>query len=90
MRLIDEQYTRTPFYGYRRMTVHVNRLGHEVNPKRVERLMTKMGLEAIYSKPRTTIKGEGHTVYPYLLRGVAIVRADQVWSTDISVPQEAA
>lgn len=84
MRLIDEQYTRTPFYGYRRMTVYVNGLGHEVNPKRVERLMGKMGLEAIYAKPRTTVKSEGHIVYPYLLRGVAIVRADQVWSTDIT------
>ncbi len=84
MRLIDEQYTRTPFYGYRRMTVYVNELGHEVNPKRIERLMGKMGLEAIYAKPRTTVKNEGHIVYPYLLRGVAIVRADQVWSTDIT------
>lgn len=84
MRLIDEQYTRTPFYGYRRMTVYVKGLGHEVNPKRVERLMGKMGLEAIYAKPRTTVKNEGHIVYPYLLRGVAIVRVDQVWSTDIT------
>jgi len=84
MRLIDEQYTRTPFYGYRRMTVYLDGLGHEANHKRVARLMAQMGLEAIYPKPRTTVKGEGHVIYPYLLRGVSIVRADQVWSTDIT------
>jgi putative transposase len=84
MRWIDEQYLRTPFYGSRRMTVVLGRAGHEVNRKRIQRLMRLMGLEAIYPKPRTTIARTGHKIYPYLLRGVAITRPDQVWSTDIT------
>jgi putative transposase len=84
MRLIDEQYTACPSYGSRRMTEWLTRQGEEVNRKRVRRLMRTMGLEAIYPKPRTTIAGKGHKVYPYLLRGVAIGRPDQVWSTDIT------
>ena len=84
MRLIDEQYTRCPFYGSRRITKWLVGQGHEVNRKRVQRLMRTMGLEAIYPKPRLSTAGKGHKIYPYLLRGVAIERADQVWSTDIT------
>jgi putative transposase len=84
MRLIDQQYTRTPFYGSRRMTHWLRRAGHEVNRKRAQRLMRKMGLEAVYPRPRLSMAGPEHKVYPYLLRGVEIRRPDQVWSTDIT------
>ena len=84
MRRIDEQYTACPFYGSRRMTAWLIEQGEEVNRKRVQRLMRVMGLEAIYPKPRLSTAGRGHKVYPYLLRGVKIERADQVWSTDIT------
>jgi putative transposase len=84
MRLIDEQYTARPFYGSRRMTIGLNEQGEEVNRKRVQRLMRVMGLEAIYPKPRLSLAGKGHRIYPYLLRGVTVERVDQVWSTDIT------
>jgi len=84
MRLLDEQYTRTPFYGVERMTVWLRRQGHRVNPKRVRRLMRVMGLEAIYPKPRLSQPVREHRVFPYLLSGLAIERADQVWATDIT------
>lgn len=84
MRLLDEQYTRTPFYGIRRMTVWLGQQGHGVNHKRVARLMRQMGLEAIYPKPRLSKPGAGHQIYPYLLRDVEIGRVNQVWSTDIT------
>ena len=84
MREIDEQYLVTPFYGSRKMTTHLTRKGHDVNRKRIQRLMRLMGLEAIYRKPRLSQKIDEHKVYPYLLRNVAIVRPDQVWSTDIT------
>lgn len=85
MRLIDEKYTEHPFYGVRRMTEWLRReKGHEINPKRVRRLMRLMRLEAIYPKPRLSTPGEGHKIYPYLLRSIAVVRPDQVWSTDIT------
>jgi putative transposase len=84
MRLIDEQYTACPFYGSRRMTEWLSERGEEVNRKRVQRLMRIMGLEAIYPKPRLSAAGKGHKIYPYLLRGVVVGRADQVWSTDIT------
>lgn len=84
MRRIDEQYTRTPFYGSRRMTFELNQQGWKVNRKRVQRLMRRMGLEAIYPKPRLSAPNPGHHVYPYLLRGVKIERRNQVWSTDIT------
>jgi putative transposase len=83
MRLIDEQYTRCPFYGSRRITQWLVRQGHAVNRKRVQRLLRVMGLEAIYPKPNLSA-GRGHKVYPYLLRGVAIERVNQVWSADIT------
>ncbi len=84
MRLIDEQYLKTPFYGWPRMTTYLQGEGYAINHKRVQRLMQKMGIQAIYPKPRTTIRTPGHKIYPYLLRNVAIVRPNQVWSTDIT------
>jgi putative transposase len=84
MRRIDEQYLHTPFYGSRRMAVWLQRQGDKVNRKRVQRLLRRMGLQAIYPKPRTTVTGRGHTVYPYLLRNLDITRPDQVWSADIT------
>jgi putative transposase len=84
MRLMDEVYTTWPFYGVRRMAAHVARKGYEVNVKRIRRLMRQMGLEAIYPKKRLSVSGEGHRRYPYRLRGVEIVRPDQVWSADIT------
>ena len=84
MRLLDEQYTKTPFYGSPRMTAWLRQQGYVVNHKRVERLMEQMGLQAIYPKPRLSQPAPGHKVYPYLLRDVAIARVDQVWSCDIT------
>jgi len=89
MRLIDEEYTACPFYGSRRWTAWLKGQGHEVNRKRVRRLMRLMGLEAVYPRPKLSAPGRGHRVYPYLLRGVAVERPDQVWSADITyVPLE--
>jgi putative transposase len=84
MKLLDEQYLRTPFYGWPRMTAWLQRQGHLVNHKRVQRLMQEMGLQAIYPRPRTTIPDASHKVYPYLLRNLTIERPNQVWSTDIT------
>ena len=81
---LDEQYTRTPFYGTRRMTAWLRREGYPVNRKRVRRLLHLLGLEAIYPKPRPSTPAPGHRLYPYLLRGVPITHADQVWSSDIT------
>jgi putative transposase len=84
MRLIDEQFTKTPFYGVRRMTEWLRRYGHQVNPKRVRRLMRIMGIEAVYPKPRLSKASKEHKIYPYLLKGLAIERPNHVWSTDIT------
>ena len=84
MRLIDKQYTLTPFYGYRRMTHHLQSLGFRVNHKRVQRLMRTLGLEAIYPKPNLSKPGKDHLTYPYLLKGVAVEYSDEVWATDIT------
>jgi putative transposase len=84
MKLIDRQYTAQPVFGSRRMAVWLHGQGYEVNRKRVQRLMRLMGLEAIYPRPKLSLPGCGHKIYPYLLRGVEIVRPDQVWSTDIT------
>jgi putative transposase len=84
MRLLDEQYTRTPFYGSRKMVEWLSTQGFNVNRKRVSRLMALMGIEAVHPKPKLSQPGEGHRIYPYLLRGVAVNRANQVWSTDIT------
>jgi len=83
-KLLDRQYTECPFYGSRRMTAWLQGQGHEVNRKRVQRLMRLMGLEAIYPKPNLSAASQGHKVFPYLLRGVTVERVDQVWSTDIT------
>lgn len=84
MRLIDEEYTAHPFLGSRRLTRWLVQQGEAVNRKRVQRLMRLMGLEAIHPKPKLSVAGPGHRIYPYLLRNVSIERADQVWSTDIT------
>ena len=84
MRRIDEQYTARPFYGSRKMTIWLQGEGHGVNRKRVQRLMRLMGLEAVYPRPKLSAPGQRHKVFPYLLRGVAISRVGQVWSTDIT------
>jgi putative transposase len=84
MAQIDRQYTARPFYGSRRMTAWLRREGHAVNRKRVRRLLGIMGLEAIHPRPKRRGDGRGHRVFPYLLRGVAVERADQVWSADIT------
>ena len=84
MRLLDKQYTKAPYYGSRRMTAWLQQQGYEVNRKRVSRLMAVMGIEAVYPKPKLSQPGEGHQIYPYLLRDVAIKRVNQVWSTDIT------
>jgi putative transposase len=84
MRLIDEQYLKTPEYGARQMTRHLRRLGHGVNRKRIQKLMRKMGLVAIYQKPNLSKPHPEHTIYPYLLRGVTIGRPNHVWCSDIT------
>lgn len=84
MRRIDEQYTRTPFYGARRMTKWLVEQGYPVNRKRVRRLMRLMAVEAVYPKPRLSLTSDEHRKYPYLLRGLVIDRPNQVWSADIT------
>jgi len=84
MRLLDEQYTRAPFYGVLRMTAWLIRQGHAVNPKRVRRLMRAMDLAAVYPKPRLSLAGKEHKRYPYLLSDLKIERPNQVWSADIT------
>ena len=82
--LIDEEFTRHPFYGSRRMVVILKRQGWIVNRKHVQRLMRMLGLAGMAPGPGTAVQHPGHKVYPYLLRGVAIVRPNHVWSTDIT------
>jgi putative transposase len=84
MRVIDEQYLKTPWYGSRQMARHLRRQGHNVNRKRIKRLMQKMGIEALYQKPRTSDPHPAHRIFPYLLRGMTIDRPNQVWCTDIT------
>ena len=83
MRLLDEQYTKTPFYGVPKLTEWLRSQGYVVNPKRVARLMRKMGLAAIYPKPKTSGMGKPSKTYPYLLKELSIIRPNQVWATDI-------
>ena len=90
MRLIDEQFLQTPWYGCRQMARHLRQLGHEVGRKRVKRLMAKMGLAAVYQRPKTTFAHPEHTICPYLLRNKVIDQPNQVCCADISVPQQAA
>lgn len=84
MRLIDEVFLETPWYGSRQMARHLRRQGYTVGRKRVRRLMARMGLAAIYQQPRTTVPHPEHRIYPYLLRGLRIERPDQVWCSDIT------
>lgn len=84
MRLLDEQYTTTPFYGSPKMTQWLRSQGHMVNHKRVERLMGIMGLQAIYPKPKLSRKGDNTRKYPYLLEGLDIQEPDKVWCSDIT------
>ena len=84
MRLIDEEYTRHPFCGSRRLMRWLHHQGYAVGRHRVRRLMGVMGLEAVYPKPKLSQPGEGHKIYPYLLNGVTVTRTNQVWSTDIT------
>jgi putative transposase len=84
MRAIDEQFMETPWYGSRQMARHLRRHGHAVGRKRVRRLMARMGLAAVYQRPRTTVRHPQHRVWPYLLRGLVIERPDQVWCADIT------
>jgi putative transposase len=84
MRLIDEQYLKTPFYGSRRMTAVLERAGESVNRKRVQRLMRLMGLEGLFPGRRTSLAEPGAKAYPYLLRDRTLTRIDEVWSSDIT------
>ena len=84
MKLIDCQYLVTPFYGARRMSAWLKKQGHQVNRKRVRRLMLIMGLKAIYRRPRTSKPAPGHKIYPYLLSDMEITQPNQVWSADIT------
>jgi putative transposase len=84
MRLIDEAFLETPWYGSRQMARHLRRQGYMVGRMRVRRLMAKMGLAPIYQKPRTTIPHPEHRAYKYLLRGLVIDRPNQVWCADIT------
>lgn len=84
MHELDKQYTETPFYGVLKMTEHLRLQGHQVNVKRVRRLLRQMGLEAVYPKPKLSQGNPEHKVFPYLLRNLSIERCNQVWSTDIT------
>ena len=84
MQLIDEEYTRHPFYGSRKIRDYLVRLGHPVNRKRVQRLMQLMGLASIAPQKKTSVPAPGHKVYPYLLRGIEISHPNQVWCSDIT------
>jgi putative transposase len=84
MRLLDEQYLKTPFWGVRNMTKHLCFLGYKVGKDRVRTLLRRMGLMAVFSKPSTSTPHPEHMIYPYLLRDVEIVRPNQVWSADIT------
>lgn len=84
MRLIDEQYFKTPFYGVPRLTEHLNRQGYKVNKKRVNRLMKLVGWQTLYRKPNTSWKNKEHKIYPYLLRDLKITERNQAWAIDIT------
>ena len=82
--MIDEQYTRRPFYGSRKMVSFLEARGHRVNRKRVQRLMRILGLAGMAPGPNTSRPHPQHQVYSYLLRSVVVTRPNQVWSTDIT------
>jgi putative transposase len=84
MKLLDEQYLLRPFFGLRRMCEWLQQQGHRVNHKRIQRLMRKMGLEALYPKSSISSPSKAHKIWPYLLNGVDVVKANQVWVADIT------
>lgn len=84
MRMLDEQYTKMPYYGVERMTAWLHREGEKIGHNKVRRLMREMGLEAICPKRRLSIPDKENVIYPYLLRGVSVSRPNQVWATDIT------
>jgi putative transposase len=84
LQLIDEEYTRHPFFGTRRMAIYLGTMGHKVNRKHVQRLMRILGLAGMAPGPNTSKAHPAHKIYPYLLRGLDIIRPNQVWSTDIT------
>jgi putative transposase len=84
MRRLDEEYTKHPFFGSRKLTVRLRKAGFAVNRKRIQGLMRRMGLEAIYRKPRLSLPGRQHKRYPYLLKGMTVDRPDAAWCADIT------
>ena len=84
MREIDVQFMEAPWCGSRQMTRHLRRQGHDVNRKRIRRLMIKMGLAAVYQRPKTTVPNPEHKIWPYLLRDMKVDRPNQVWCADIT------
>lgn len=84
LRIIDEEYTRHPFLGSRRMRAYLQKLGYVVNRKRMQKYYNILGIEAIYPKPKLSKKAPEHKIYPYLLRGLPIDKCNKVWSTDIT------
>ncbi len=82
--MLDKLHIKHPWMGARSLRDQVNRSGYTVNRKRIQRLMKEMGIHSVYAKPRTSIPGKGHKIYPYLLRNLDINRPNQVWSTDIT------
>lgn len=84
LRLIDEEFTRHPFLGMRRMKVYLAGLGYQVNRKRIRKLYQLLGIEAVYPKPRTSLGHPDHQIYPYLLRDLVVDRPNQVWCSDIT------
>ena len=89
LELIDQEYTRHPFYGTRKIMHYLRNEGYKINRKRVQRLMRILGLAGMAPGPNTSKPHPEHKIYPYLLRGVDVTKPNQVWSTDISVPQKA-
>ena len=84
MNLIDEEYTKHPFYGSPKLWAYLKRMGHDINIKRIKRLMHVMGIRAICPTANTSKPGIGHKIFPYLLSELEIVRPNQVWSVDIT------
>ena len=84
LRLLDEEYTRHPWYGSRKLLIWLNQQGYSVNRKRVQRLMRLLGIQGVAPGPKTSKAHPEHEIYPYLLRGLSIERPDQVWCTDIT------
>jgi putative transposase len=84
MRRLDELHLEAPFYGARKLAAALRREGHEVGRRHVTTLMRRMGIEALYRRPRTSIPARGSTIYPYLLENVVIERPNQVWSSDLT------